>query len=328
MSVEAKPTSPIADSRVSAGRPLFSLGSRGTLGWVISGLLHLLIIAAFLIASTGNDTPSTPARVIPTSTFEHQSEPLQAEPIIDNLKVEPLTPLPMSVEPADLSALPDLAPTPALAAAIAVPAGSSSSYVFAANALATNATSSRFCGVVATGDRICYVIDCSGSMVMAFDYVRRAVQRTVAALNPGQYFHVIFFAGGDPIQIMPPQLRRANLHQRRAALDFIKNTPLTNVPTNNAAWQALISALRTAFTIATPAQQGVQTVYLFTDGEFDNARIAAFLAQMQQDRRSPVIINVIACGSRDNEPFLRQLAANHNGRYRFLTDEQLAGTDL
>jgi hypothetical protein len=327
MIVESKSTSSANQNRIAAGRPLFNLGARGRLGWVVSGLAHLLIIAVFLVASSGKNAPSAQVRLIPTSTFEQPSEPLQPEPIIDNLKVEPPMPSPMSAEPADPPPLNSLPPAPGIAPAIAALTSNSSSYVFGSDNLAATAAT-RFCGVPASGNRICYIIDCSGSMVMALDYVRREVQRTVSTLNPGQYFNVIFFAGGDPIQLMPPQLRRANLHQRRAALDFIKNVPLTNVPTNTAAAQAVISALKTAFTITTPTKQTVQTVYLFTDGEFDNTSVAAFVTQMQQNRPTPVVINVIACGSRDNETFLRQLATKHKGRYRFLSDEHLAGADL
>lgn len=314
MTVEPKPTSP-----VPAGRPR----SLATVGWVVSALIHVLVVAGFLMVSTGGSAPSAAPRQIPTSTFEPETEPLEPEALVDNLQMAPLDAAPAPPDLVDLPAPPDLAAAPAHIAVPAV-AQSHSSFVLAGNSPAAGAAPSRFCGLPATGDRICYVVDCSGSMVMAFDYVRREVKRAVAALNPGQYFHVIFFAGGDPIQLMPSQLRRANLHQRNASLDFVDEIQLKDVVAGGAAWQGVVKALDAAMAVRTTSNQAAQVIYLFTDGEFDHDRVAGFLTRMQQRRPSSFVINVVACGSRDNEPFLRQLASNHQGRFRFLTDEQLA----
>lgn len=323
MTVEVQPTSVISEKRVSSGRPQRSRRSQATLGWVISAAAHLLAVALFIIVSSGAGSPPSAPRAIPRSTFEPQAEPLNPEPVIDNLQVQTLNPVEPLSEMTELPPAPEL-PIAARAGAIAADTATASSYVVAANPAPATTAGARFCGVATYGDRICYVIDCSGSMVMAFDYVRGEVQQAVAALNPSQYFHVIFFAGGDPVQPMPPALRRASLHERKAAIDFVDNIQLADVSTSAAAWQAVVKALEVAFTVRSGGDLPPQTIYFFTDGEFDHGRVGLFVAQIQQRLASPVNVNVIACGSRDNEPFLQRLAANHQGRYIFLSDEQLA----
>ncbi len=50
---------------------------------------------------------------------------------------------------------------------------------------------------------VIYVIDRSGSMVDVFDMVKYEMRKSIALLNEDQYFHVIFFSEGQPIETKP-----------------------------------------------------------------------------------------------------------------------------
>ena len=90
------------------------------------------------------------------------------------------------------------------------------------------------------------------------------------------------------------------------------------------ATEAVVEALRRELTIGTENSNGVEVVYLLTDGQYDQQVVKAEVKKLQSQRINPTRINVISCGVRDNEKFLRTLAAMYGGQYRFVSDEQLA----
>jgi len=99
---------------------------------------------------------------------------------------------------------------------------------------------------------------------------------------------------------------------------------LASVANAEVATEAVVKALTRALTISTEAGSGAEVIYLLTDGQYDQQVVKAEVKKLQGQRRQPARINVISCGVRDNEKFLRTLAAMYGGQYRFVSDEQLA----
>ena len=178
----------------------------------------------------------------------------------------------------------------------------------------------QFCGVAGAGGAVAYVVDCSGSMVMAFDYIQAELTRAIEALTPGQYFAVVFYAAGEPVEWMPGRLLRANAPNRQAAGGFVKRMQLAPVGEPGATARAVGEALARALAARRAGGGGVELVYLLTDGQYDHGAAAAVL----ESGGGGVRVNIVACGSREHEAELRRLAARQGGQYRFVTDEELA----
>jgi len=251
---------------------------------------------------------------------------LACETTVEDLRIDSLLPNPAPMPKVELPRLTEAPQSPASPESIAV-AGSGGGYGPDLSRLTVSAVAeytTSFFGSVGSAKRICYVVDCSGSMILAFDYVRSELKRTIGRLSPGQYFHVIFYAGGEPLELPGKKLLRAHSRNRQDALLFIDRVSLASVPTATAAWQGVVNALRSAFAARTPAGRSAELIYLFTDGQFDHKHVERAVRTLQQRRKAPAVISVVACGNRDNERFLSRLARTNGGQYRFVTDEQLA----
>jgi len=295
--------------------------------WGISLLVHVALAVGLILFSKSISSPPPQVVAAPQSILEEKSEPLQMEPLINDFQMEPLVEndRPQPLEPVDLPEIPE--PAPPVSDIISV-AESDSLAPDLSNAFVTkpNNYHSQFCGAGGAGQRIGYVVDCSGSMVIAFDYVRRELKSTINRLTPAQYFQIVFYAGGSPLRMSPDKLLRAHAPNRKKALEFIDQADLGSVADRTAAWKAVVNAMQAVFHARTPSGYSCQLIYFLTDGEFDHARVEQAIAQMQRQREQPARINVISCGNPDNEKFLRKLAASYKGKYRFVSDEELAQT--
>ncbi len=114
---------------------------------------------------------------------------------------------------------------------------------------------------------VVYVIDRSGSMLLAFDNLRSEMLISISKLKPVQDFHVIFFAAGTPIESPPKQLVQANEENKALASQFLSGNEISPDGQTNP-----LPALRRAFEVlekAAPDKPG-KLIYLLTDGDFTN----------------------------------------------------------
>ncbi len=294
-------------------------------GWVVSFAVHAGIAAVFLLTSLSVAPPPAVGQT-PIAAVQRNEQHLRADPVISDLKVQPL-------EPGEL--VPDDVPLPVVTQEIPVtrPADDviavfdNGSSRLGSNEIAVTAGQlyrTSFCGASGAAQRICYVVDCSGSMIIAFDYVRAELRRAIGSLSPAQYFHVVFYAAGSPLELRPYRLVRADARTRRRALEFVDEVELAVVPGGEAASQAVVAALRRALEVTATDGRGADLIYLLTDGQFDHQVVRQNLKQAQDQRKQPARVNVIACGNRNNEKFLHSLAGMYQGQFRFVSDEQLA----
>ena len=290
----------------------------------MSLLIHAAVAGAFLVAANSESTIQPRRKQIPISSIETPVKPLQIDPIIDDLPIEPTF---NEVAPPRLGALPALPePTlsePANSNIIAASVAPDASVNFGTTGPVSSAYRTRFCGATGAATRVCYVVDCSGSMLLAFDYVRAELKRAIAQLSPAQYFHFVFYAGGPARQLPPGSLRRANTRNRQAALLFVEGIELAKVPNHAVAGKAVAEAMSAALGVTDSSGQGAQLIYLLTDGAFEQGQVLERIGTLQARRAARAVINVIACGNNDHAGFLRQLAGNNGGQYRFVSDEQM-----
>ena len=303
--------------------------SPATLGWLISLLLHATMGVTFLLLSIYRDPPKLQNKPNLQTPVQTAFRDLELSPVVTELQLEAMLRddfAPVHPEPPGLPAGPaGPGPGPATTGNLALLVGNGSGFSVPADAVsAGDPYRSQFCGTAGTARGICYVVDCSGSMVMALDYVRSELHRAIGRLTPAQYFHVIFYAGGEPIELPPGRLIRASAPNRQRALKFVDRVQLKTVADTSSAAPAVVKALERALTATTLQHLQASLVYLLTDGQYDHAYVEEELGRIQSRRVRPARINVISCGIRQNENFLRRLAMSYQGSYHFVSDEQMA----
>jgi len=300
------------------------LFSPSILGWAVSVVVHVGLAGGFLLI-----TFSTPAEESNWSGAAASIQPnppaLKTDPVITDLQIEPLITDPLIVEPPDLPVVQSTNPLDTIQSdTIAVYNPSESGVITGQAQSAASLYRSDFFGVAGSARGVCYVVDCSGSMIIAFEYIQRELKRTVEALTPAQYFHIILYAAGEPIEMSPVRLMRANAPRRKEALDFIIRMKLVTVADSQQGTKAVVNALRRAFEVTSVDSRPAELIYLLTDGQFDHQQVDELIRQKQTGRTSPARINIIACGNRNNEVFLQKMAAAYQGQYRFVSDAELA----
>ncbi len=179
---------------------------------------------------------------------------------------------------------------------------------------------------------IVYVVDRSGSMHKTFGIVREDMISSIVRLiadEPGepaddcidQWFHVILFADGEPIEHDAKRLVPATADNKASACTFLQDV-------HPGGQTDPVPALERAFTVlgraADPSQGTV--MFLLTDGDFpDNQEVLDIIAKL--NRNESVMINTILFGRRtaEAERVMDQIATQNGGRYKFVSLDEIQG---
>ena len=160
------------------------------LAWGLSIFLHTLVAGAFLISSQSNQSAPAQINDPPEAWLEYPVETLQLEPLVNDMRLEPVGPdetfRDKTELPRELLDLPDLPATEGFLST----AGSARGLVdlnppFAGPPLGNHpnaAFGTSFCSIHAIAQRICYVIDFSKSMFIASQYVRDQLRLSIERL--------------------------------------------------------------------------------------------------------------------------------------------------
>ena len=168
-------------------------------------------------------------------------------------------------------------------------------------------------GFFATGGEeeprgIVYVIDRSGSMTCSLDYVKSELKRSIGELSEDDEFDVIFYSSGPPVEMPTRRLVNATERNKQLAFQFIDGV-IAQGETDPA------GAIERAFAVKP------DIIYILTDGEFDRA-IVALVKRLNADAK--VTVHTIGFLYREGEPILKQIADQNGGRYRFVSEKDLA----
>ena len=161
--------------------------------------------------------------------------------------------------------------------------------------------------------KVCYLVDCSGSMQGIFTQVRKKLKESIAALQPDQYFYLIFFGGGKLYEVGEGKLLRATPKAKSAAKVFI-DTIRPAGRTNAAA------ALERVVRIGDGKGTGASLVYFLTDGfELTNEDAAAFpnrIADLLEQFAPAMRIDTIAfLPQADDRKMLEAIAKQSGGEF-------------
>jgi uncharacterized protein with von Willebrand factor type A (vWA) domain len=155
---------------------------------------------------------------------------------------------------------------------------------------------------------IVYVIDRSGSMTCSLDYVKSELKRAIGELSEDDEFDVIFYSSGPPVEMPTRRLVNATERNKQLAFQFIDGV-IAQGETDPA------GAIERAFAVKP------DIIYILTDGEFDRA-IVALVKRLNADAK--VTVHTIGFLYREGEPILKQIADQNGGRYRFVSEKDLA----
>jgi len=164
-------------------------------------------------------------------------------------------------------------------------------------------------GQSARGAReVVYIVDRSGSMIDTFTYVQAELRRSIGALRRSQKFHVIFFNTGHPLENPPKRLVSAIEAQKENFFEFL-DTVIPSGGTRPA------GALRRALALEP------DLIYLLSDGIDFHPHLLSNLDEWNRGRR--VRIYTIAYLDQTGSELLEQIAREHHGEFRFVSENDL-----
>ena len=175
----------------------------------------------------------------------------------------------------------------------------------------------EFFGAWTDERRLCYVVDCSGSMKGLFGRVRKELKASIESLQPDQYFSIIFFSGGKVLELGNGRLIRATRKARLVACDFIDSA-------RPAGRTNALMALERAVRIGDNGN-GPSVIYFLTDGfeltAEDTQRLPQKVTSLL-NRFAPVTkVNTIGFWpTNDDREMLETIAGRSGGEFVFVTD--------
>lgn len=165
----------------------------------------------------------------------------------------------------------------------------------------------------ANGRRICYVVDCSGSMRGLWENVQRELVDSIGKLQQDYYFCVIVFGGGSILETGGGKMVRATEEAKKEAYDFIAAVQPRG--STNAA-----DAIERAIMIKDRTGVGASVIYFLTDGfelsEQDGSRFAHQIATIHRSFAPKAQINTIGfwCTEQDGK-VLDTIAKENCGKF-------------
>ncbi len=158
--------------------------------------------------------------------------------------------------------------------------------------------------------KICYVVDCSGSMQGLFSRLRKQLKTSIADLRPDHYFYIIFFRGDRLLESGRGQLLRATPKTKSAAYSFIDSVRPAGA--TNA-----LAALEWAMRLRDSAGKGPQLIYFLTDGldldRLDTADFALLVENLRKNLAPAAKINTIGFWAQPDDCQILQAVAQRSG---------------
>lgn len=172
----------------------------------------------------------------------------------------------------------------------------------------------KFFGRKSIVQRVCYVVDCSGSMYGRMYQVRDQLKRSILNLNSQQAFSIVFFMEGQTLKATGNgKLQQATAPAKSKALQLIESVRPSG--STDAA-----HALRWAMKLRDDSGKGAELIYFLSDGfDLDPDSSTRFVNQLQSLRASLVpnaALHTIGFGSQPQDrQMLLSLAHSTGGEF-------------
>jgi len=166
--------------------------------------------------------------------------------------------------------------------------------------------------------KVCYLVDCSGSMQGIFGRVRKKLAESIKNLQPDQYFYIIFFSGDKLLEFGDGRLLRATQKSKSAAYDFIESV-------RPAGRTNALAAMEKAVQIRDSSGGGPSIIYFLTDGfeltSEDTRRFSGEIADLLRRFAPTTKINTIGFWpASDDQKMLETIARQSGGEFVLITD--------
>ena len=193
-----------------------------------------------------------------------------------------------------------------------------------ANETQTAQAQAEFFGSVARGRRICYVVDCSGSMQGLWQRAQSELIESIGRLQPDQYFCVIAFGAGNVQESGGGKMVRASERAKKEAygfVDLLRPAGATNA----------LAALQRAAKIRDDTNVGPTVIYFLTDGfelsEQEGSRFAHQVMTILRSFSPKTQINTIGFwpGEQDRRA-LEMISKNSGGEFVVVNDGDISAS--
>ena len=167
--------------------------------------------------------------------------------------------------------------------------------------------------------RLCYLVDCSGSMKGLFEQVRDELARSILSLQPNHYFSIIFFGDNKVYQFSPRKLVRASQDNKTKALAFINSV-------EPAGQTNALAGFDCAVKIRNDNGAGPEVIMFLTDG-FELSKSDAYMfrqsiIELRRRHLGSCIVNTVGFWPSDNDRrLLESIACLSGGRLVCLGEE-------
>jgi uncharacterized protein YegL len=177
-------------------------------------------------------------------------------------------------------------------------------------------TDLNFFGNPVRDRRLCFVVDCSGSMQGTFERVKVQLKNFISGLEPDRYFQIIFFGDNQLYGFNKNGLMRASNPIKQNAIKFI-DTITPKGRTN--ALEALTSAMQNIDS----AVNSPNVIYFLTDGfnlaEGNNNNLLMSILTFRSNHCAETKFNTIGFWPKpQDEVILKQLAEMTGGTFTLI----------
>ena len=254
-------------------------GSITIWAWLVSLGIHVALLAVFAFIKFSQSSDVSPAAVRPTVTIAQIEKFTQQSRVFPKPKIERLLPdrrRAVRKEPMDFSSRVKIEPSDK---GQQLPKISGAGGIALLSAGGVLPETVEFFGQKTNRRKICYVVDCSGSMQGLLGEVRKQLKNSIANLQADQYFYIIFFRGERLLESGYGRLVRATTKTKSAAYDFIDGARPGG--TTNA-----INALERAMRIRDQLGRSSELIYFLTDGlDLEGGNTARFPGLVENLRK-------------------------------------------
>ncbi len=164
-------------------------------------------------------------------------------------------------------------------------------------------------GDARAGRRIVYVVDRSGSMLGIFDDLQKELKRSIDQLRKSQKYHVIFYSTDPPIEAPPGRLVNAIRASKERTFEFIDGTTPEGMTHP-------LEAMKRAFTLKP------DIIYFLSDGVIPEGELLKEELRTW-NRKEKTRIYCIAYVNSGGKELLEDIAREHNGAFRFVSEYDL-----
>ncbi|MCJ7777575.1 MAG: VWA domain-containing protein [Sedimentisphaerales bacterium] len=229
--------------------------------WTASIAVHLIVLTALGFVTFSGSEAGVEQRPVPTAKISQIKKLVQAAGVIPKPKIKRPTRGEFTKKSERLLPVNQIFGTVKPVSkdwpSLAKPSVSMSEISFPGSANLREGI--EFFGSFTDERKVCYVVDCSGSMQGLFGEVRKKLSESIGNLQPDQYFYIIFFGGDRLFEFGDGKLLRATEEVKSAAYKFIDS--IRSAGQTNA-----LAAFERAVQIRDSMGQNSAVVYFLTDG--------------------------------------------------------------